>query len=227
MLGAAVNCLAVMAGGGLGLLFKKGIPQRIATTIMSGLALCVFYIGISGLSSGKSILVIVLSVVLGAFLGEWIDLDKRINLLGDFLQARLKSNEEGTSFSKGFITASLLFCVGSMAVVGALQSGLSGDNSTLFAKSLIDGISAVIFASTLGVGVLFSGILLLVYEGGIALLAHVVSPLLSTAVVGEMTCVGSLLIIGIAFNMLGITRLKVMNYVPAVFLPMALCLFIK
>jgi len=225
LLGSIVNCLAVVVGGAAGVLLKKGIPERIGNTIMSGLALCVLYIGISGSLAGENILIAILSIAIGAFLGGWIDLDKRINWLGDWLETRLKGKNNKVSISQGFVTSSLLFCVGAMAVVGSLQSGLTGNHETLFAKSLIDGIAAVVLASSLGIGVLLSGGLLLLYEGSITLCAKVISPYLSTPVINEMTCVGSLLIIGLALNMLKITDLKIMNYLSAVFIPILLCLF--
>jgi uncharacterized membrane protein YqgA involved in biofilm formation len=226
MVGVIVNCLAVLLGGGIGLVFKKGIPPKIANTVMSGLALCVLYIGISGTMSGKKTLVAILSIVIGAIIGELLDLDLRINQLGGWLENKFQSKSgEKTSISQGFVTSSLLFCVGAMAIVGSLQSGLTGSNQTLFAKSLLDGVSAIIFASSLGAGVLLSGILILVYQGSIALLAQFISPYLTTPVINEITCVGSLLIIALSLNMLKLTKIKVMNLVPAVFLPIVLCRF--
>jgi len=226
MLGAIVNCAAVLAGGFLGLLIKKGISEKIGNNIMSGLALCVLYIGISGTLTGEKILVVILSVAIGALLGEWLDLDKRINQLGKKLEEKFNTNDNDMSISHAFVTSSLLFCVGAMAVVGSLQSGLSGNHETLFAKSLIDGISAIILASSMGIGVLFSGALVLIYEGGLTLCASILSPFLSTPVVNEINCVGSLIIIGLALNMLKITNLKIMNLLPAVFIPIILCMFI-
>lgn len=225
MLGSIVNCFAVVIGGLAGVFLKKGIPEKIGNAIMSGLALCVLYIGISGSLSGENILIAILSITIGSLLGEWIDLDKRINWLGNRLESRFKGKNDKVSISQGFVTSSLLFCVGAMAIVGSLQSGLTGNHETLFAKSLIDGIAALVLASSLGIGVVMSGGLLLLYEGSITLLAQVISPYLTTSVINEMTCVGSLLIIGLALNMLKITNLKIMNYLPAVFIPILLCSF--
>ena len=129
------------------------------------------------------------------------------------------------SIAQGFVTASLLFCVGAMAIVGSLQSGLQGNHEMLFNKSMLDFVAAIIFASSLGVGVIFSAALLLLYQGSITLLAQWITPFLTDRVIGEMTCVGSVIIIGLALNMLGITKLRVMNYVPAIFIPILLCLF--
>ncbi|MCI2057468.1 MAG: DUF554 domain-containing protein [Oscillibacter sp.] len=245
MTGTTVNALAIIAGSLLGLLLKwlpgklsktfpsletagHGLGQRLQDIIMKGVALCVLYIGISGCLKGQNTLIAIVAMVLGAIIGELLDLDKRMHALGDWVQRKtehLTRGLGGASVSEGFVTASLLFCVGAMAIVGSLQDGLTGDHSTLFAKSLLDGISAVVFASSLGVGVLFSAAAVFCYQGLIAVLASLISPFLGDAVVAEMTCVGSLLIVALSLNMLGITKIKVMNLVPACLLPIVLCLF--
>ncbi len=217
--GAVVNCLAVVLGGALGLLLKKGLSEKLSETIMGGLGLCVLYIGIDGALVGDKILITIISIALGALVGEWLDLHGKTNRLGELLHT-------DAALVHGFISASLLFCVGAMAIVGSFQSGLTGTHETLFAKSLIDGIAALVLASSLGVGVLLSGGLVLIYEGGLTLLAQAIEPYLTSSVINEVTCVGSLLIVGIALNMLKITNLKIMNYVPAVFLAMILCLLL-
>ena len=217
LLGSLVNSAAIILGGSIGLALKKGLSDRIASAVMNALALCVLYIGVSGMLKGENILITILSMVFGTLVGEWIDLDKKINQLGDEIESRVSSENKEHSVSNGFVTASLLFCVGAMAIVGALQSGLTGNHDTLFAKSLIDGIAAIVMASSLGIGVLLSASLILVYEGGITLFANVLAPLLTDSVINEMTCVGSLLIVGLALNMLKLTNLKIMNYAPAVF----------
>ena len=212
LLGSLVNSAAIILGGSIGLALKKGLSDRIASAVMNALALCVLYIGVSGILKGENILITILSMVFGTLVGEWIDLDKKINQLGDEIESRVSSENKEHSVSNGFVTASLLFCVGAMAIVGALQSGLTGNHDTLFAKSLIDGIAAIVMASSLGIGVLLSAGLILVYEGGITLFANVLAPLLTDSVINEMTCVGSLLIVGLALNMLKLTNLKIMNY---------------
>ena len=219
LLGSLVNSAAIILGGSIGLALKKGLSDRIASAVMNALALCVLYIGVSGMLKGENILITILSMVFGTLVGEWIDLDKKINQLGDEIESRVSSENKEHSVSNGFVTASLLFCVGAMAIVGALQSGLTGNHDTLFAKSLIDGIAAIVMPSSLGIGVLLSAGLILVYEGGITLFANVLAPLLTDSVINEMTCVGSLLIVGLALNMLKLTNLKIMNYAPAVFFP--------
>ncbi len=217
MLGTIVNAAAILAGGAIGLLLKKGLSQRMSDIIMSGLALCVIYIGIDGCLEGANALIPVISIVLGAIIGTLLDLQGCLERLGQSIQRRFAGADESSTFAKGLVTASLLFCVGAMAMVGSLQSGLAGDHSTLFTKALIDGISALIFSASLGVGVLFSAVFVFVYQGAITLLAQVLAPVFCDGAIAEMTCVGSLLIIGIGLNMLGVTKLRLMNYVPGVF----------
>lgn len=238
--GTIVNALAVLAGSATGLLlaflakrFSRLLPtnsadlgDRLQTIIMQGLALCTMYIGISGSLKGQNTLIAIISIALGALIGELFDLDKRIHRLGDWFQRKLaKVAGENSSVSDGFVTASLLFCVGAMSIVGSLDSGLSGNHTTLYAKSLLDGISSIVFSASMGIGVALSVIVILLYQGGIAMLASVLAPLLSDAVIAEMSCVGSLLIIAISLNMLKITNIKVMNLIPAIFLPILLCTF--
>lgn len=240
--GTIINALAILAGSGLGLLLKglasrfssrlpagsAALGQRLQDIIMKGVALCVLYIGISGALKGEDTLVAILSMVAGAITGELLDLDRRMQALGDWVQkrtARLNRGEGGASVSEGFVTASLLFCVGAMAIVGALENGLTGNYETLQAKALLDGISSIVFASSLGIGVAFSAAALFLYQGSISLLASVLSPFLGDAVIAEMTCVGSLLIVALALNMLVQTKIKVMNLVPAIFYTILLCAF--
>jgi len=226
MLGTIVNTAAVIIGGFIGLLLQKGLPEKIAQTVMAGLGLCTLYIGISGCLKGENTIVTILSIVIGSIIGEVLDLDKALSHLGKALEGKFKKEGQKTSIAEGFITASLLFCVGAMTIVGSLQSGLTGNHEMLFAKSMLDFVAAIIFASSLGIGVLFSSVFVLIYQGSITLLAGFISPYLGDAVIAEMTCVGSLLIIGLALNMLNITKIKVMNYIPAIFLPIILCRFL-
>jgi uncharacterized membrane protein YqgA involved in biofilm formation len=220
MLGTIVNSLAIAVGCIVGLFIKKGIPERVSKTIMSGLGLCVLYIGIEGSLKGENTLITVICIAVGGLIGELIDIDKKINKLGDFLQEKFsKGDDQETSIAKGFVTTSLIYCVGAMAIVGALESGLTGNHQTLFTKALLDGISAIIFTTTLGIGVIFSSVAVFIYQGLITIGAAFLSTLLSDAVVTSLTAVGSLLIIGIALNLLEITKIKVANLLPAVFLP--------
>ena len=216
MLGTVVNAAAIAAGSLIGLLMKKGFSQKIANAVMAGLALCVLYIGIDGALKGQHVLAAILSIVTGGIAGTLLDLDGRLKRLGDRIEARTKRGGEG-GFSNGFVTASLLYCVGAMAILGALSGGLKGDHSILYTKSLLDFISAIVLAATLGAGVAFSAIPVLLYQGLIALLAQFLAPALNDAAIADMTCVGSLLLIALGLNMLGVTKLKTMNYVPGIF----------
>lgn len=226
MFGTIVNTAAVIAGCILGLLLKKGIPERFQDAIMKGLALCVLLIGISGALEGENTLIAILSIVTGAIIGELIDIDRRLNHLGQLLEARFSKGQGEQTVARAFVTSSLLFCVGAMTIVGSLQSGLTGDHEMIYTKSMLDGIASIIFASSLGYGVLFSAAAVFVYQGAIVLLAQWVAPFLSDTVVAEMTCTGSLLIIALGLNMLGLTKIKVANYLPALFMPVVLCLFL-
>ena len=231
--GTIINSLTVLTGSLLGMAIRavthrhagevsaNGIGGRLQTIIMQGMALCVLYIGISGSLKGENTLIAIISTALGAVIGELLDLDRRMHALGDWVQAktaRLLHPQEGApSVADGFVTASLLFCVGAMAIVGSLENGLTGNYDTLKAKAVL--------ASSLGIGVLFSAAAIFLYQGAISLAAGLVAPLLSDAVIAEMTCVGSLLITALGLNMLNVTKIKVMNLVPAIFLPILLCRF--
>ncbi len=228
MLGTIVNTIAVIIGAAIGLLLKKGLPEKMADTLMKGLGLCTLFLGISGSLKGENSLILIISVVIGTVIGELLDLEGKVNGLGKWVEKRFqnkKSQDGKTSVAEGFVTASLLFCVGAMAIVGSLQSGLQGNHEMLYNKSTLDFVAAIIFASSLGIGVVFSAAFVFVYQGAITLLAQWISPFLTDTVINEMTCVGSVIIIGLAFNMLGITKLRVMNYVPAIFIPIILCMF--
>lgn len=226
MLGTIVNTIAVIIGAVIGMFLKKGIPQRLSDTMMKGIGLCTLFLGISGSLDGQNSLILIISIVVGALIGEGIDLDAKLNQLGNWLENRFKSKDGSkVSVAEGFVSASLLFCVGAMTIVGSLQSGLQGNHEMLFNKSMLDFVAAIIFASTMGVGVMLSAAFVFVYQGAITLLAQWVAPVLSDVVIAEMNCAGSVIIIGIALNLLGITKLKVMNYVPAIFIPIILCQF--
>ena len=225
MVGVIVNTLTVVAGSVIGLLAKKLIPDGWSDFIMKGIALCVIYIGIDGAMSGENTLIAIISMAVGAVIGLALDLDRHLNNFAEKLENRFKKSGENVTIAEGFVNASLLFCVGAMTIVGSLQAGLTGNNEMLFTKATLDGISAVIFSASLGIGVMLSAAFVLVFQGAIVLLAQAVEPFLSDAVIAEMTCVGSLLIVAIGLNILGVTKLKVMNFMPAVFLPIILCIF--
>jgi len=230
MLGTIVNALAIIGGCLIGLIVKGRLTEKISSNIMNGLALCVLYIGISGALKGKDTLQMIICIAIGALIGEIIDIDKRLNNLGDMIEKKVNSKRssklnEKISISEGFVTSSLLFCVGAMAVVGSLESGLHGNNTTLFAKSILDGVSSIIFASSLGIGVILSSIAVFIYQGSITLLAGGLSTILTDTIISNMSAVGSLLIVGLGFNMLGVCKIKVANLLPAIFIPIIFGLF--
>lgn len=226
MIATIVNMVAVLIGGSVGLLLKKGLPEKLSDSIMKGLGLCTLYLGISGSLKGQNSLILIISMVVGIVIGEILDLDDKVNRLGKFVEKKFqKEGNTKVSIAEGFVSASLLFCVGAMAIVGSLQAGLAGDYEMLYNKSMLDGVAAIIFASSFGVGVLLSAFFVFAYQGTITLLAQWIAPFLTEVVIAEMTCVGSVIIIGIALNMIGLTKFKLMNYVPAVFIPIILCKF--
>lgn len=224
--GAVVNFFTVLIGTLIGLLFKKGIPEKVKTTLVSGMALCVLYIGITGLfENNTNILIIIGSFAIGSILGELLDLDRIVNKLGENLEKKLSKGD--AKIADGFVTATLLFCVGAMTVVGSIDSGISGDNSTLYSKAIIDGVSAIALTSSLGIGVILSALSVLFIEGAITISAVFLSPILTDTAVSNMSLIGSLLIIALATNMLKITNIKVMNYLPCIFLPLLFCSVFK
>jgi len=222
--GTLVNAVVVIIGSVIGVLLGKSFPQKLSDTVMKGVAMCVVCIGVDGMIGGPNTLITIVSIVVGGIIGELLNLDDRIHHLGDKLEEKFSKNKK-SRFSEGFVSGSLLFCVGAMAVVGSLDSGLTGDHSTLYAKSTLDFISSIIFSTTMGIGVAFSAVAVLLYQGIIAVSASFAAPFLGEIVIANMKCTGSLLILGLGLNLLGLTKIKVMNYVPAIFLPILLCLF--
>ncbi len=223
MVGVLVNTVAVIIGAVIGLFIKKGIPERVSDTVMKGIGLCVMYIGWSGALECKNTIIMIISIVLGALIGEGIDIEGRFNSFAKKIEDKLSKTNKKTSFAEGFVSASLLFCVGAMAVVGSIQAGIEGNNETLFAKSLLDFIAAIIFASSMGFGVGFSAISVFLYQGIIAVTAGSVGQLLTGDVIAEMTAVGSILIFALGLNLVGLSKFKIMNYLPATFIPIILC----
>lgn len=231
MLGTIVNSAAIIAGALIGLLLKKGLPERLSDAMMKGMGLCTLFLGISGSLEGENSLILIISMVIGIVIGEGIDLEDKLNRLGKWVEKKIQAiageKAKGkVSIAEGFVSASLLFCVGAMAVLGSLQSGLLGNHEILFNKAILDFVIAIVFATTLGIGVALSAVSVFVYQGAITLLAQWMAPLLTDSVVQEMTCVGNVIIIGLGLNMMGATKLRVMNFVPAVFLPIVLCHFL-
>lgn len=221
MIGTMINFAAIIAGTALGLLLRKGIPERMRETVMQGLGLCVLLIGVSGAIKTGDTMCVIVSMVVGGLLGSAVNIEHRLDQLGTFAERKLLNGRSDSTFAKGFVTASLVYCVGAMAIVGAMDSGLRGNHATLIAKSALDGVSAIFFASTMGAGVGLSALAVLVYQGAIALLATWIAPILTNPIINEMSAVGSLLIIGIGLNMLYDKHIAVGNLLPAIFIPMA------
>ena len=222
MLGTIVNALAIIAGSIIGLLFSKGIPEHYKVTVQNGVGLSVVLIGLKGALIADNLLVVIIAIVIGALCGELIGIENRLEQLGDFLE-RLVAKKDGAAegtFAKGFVTASLVFCVGSMAIVGSMESGLTGNHQTLFAKSVLDGVTSIIFASTMGLGVIFSAVAVFLYQGAITLTAVFMKSFLVESTIREMSSTGGLLIVAIGLNMLGMTRIRVGNMLPAIFMPL-------
>lgn len=216
MFGVLINVGTVVLGSLIGLLLKKGIPEKVNKAVMTGLGVCTLYIGISGSLCGENALLVIASVVLGAIAGTLLNIDGGINALARKIEAKVQKNSKSGSVAEGWVTATLLFCVGSMTVTGSLQSGLTADHSILITKAMLDLVSAMMLASSLGAGVLLSAFSVLVIQGGLVALAGLLSPFLSTGAINEMTCVGSLLIIMIGTNLMGLSKLKVADYLPAI-----------
>lgn len=220
MIGTLINCVTIIVGSTVGLLLRKGMKPGVSQTVMQGIGLCTILIGMSGALKTANTLLVILSMVIGGMVGSLIDIDGGLQRLGAYAQRKLTHGApEGSTFAQGFVTASLVFCVGAMAVVGALDSGIRGDHSTLIAKSVMDGVAAIVFASSLGIGVMLSVVPVLIYQGAIALLGTLIAPLLSDVVVTEMSAVGGLLIVGIGLNMLLDKDIKVANLLPAILVP--------
>ena len=213
MTGVIVNTFAVILGSFLGLILKKGIPEKVSSAVMTGIGLCTVYIGLSGSLSGENVLIVICSIVIGSIIGTLLDVDGKINLLGKWVENRVSSNKK-SNISQGFVTGSLFFCIGAMTIVGSLNAGLQGDNELLFTKSLLDFFSSIMFTTTLGIGIMFSAAFVLVFQGSIVLLAAYIEPFLSTGAIAELTCAGSLMILALGLNILNITNIKVANYLP-------------
>lgn len=218
-----INMLLILLGGGAGLLFKNLISGRLMSILTHALGLCVLCIGISSATGTQNMLCVIVCMVVGTVIGNAVDIERRLESAGDFLRARLIKEEGSGRFTEGFVNASLLFCVGAMAITGSIDAGLNHSYTTIISKGVIDGVTSISFAATMGVGVMFSVIPLLIYQGGITLLAGWVGPYLPGPVITEMTAVGGALIIAIAVNMLelGREKIKVGNMLPAIFLPIA------
>lgn len=225
-MGAIVNAVAIVVCAFIGVQLRSGIPERVQNSLMQAVGLCVLSMGIAGAIQGQETLVMILSIVLGTLIGEWIDIDRRVINGVNLIEQKVdKRTAKFGDLTQGMISAAMIFCIGSMAIVGSLESGLIGDNSTLYTKSILDGITSILLGSSLGIGVALSAIPVLIIQGSITILAGFIQPLLSDAVITEIISVGSVLLLGLGLNMIGVTQFKIMNFVPAIILPVLLMMF--
>ncbi len=223
MIGTIINVILIIIGGLVGMFFGARLPDKMRQTIIAGLGLFTLAIGLQMFFKTANSIIVLGSMLFGGILGELWKIEDKLESLGGWLEKKFTSNnhqdEQGSRFIRGFMTASLLFCIGPIAILGAIQDGLSGDYKLLVIKSIMDGFASLAFASSLGVGVLFSSLMVLVYQGGITLLAGAVQTYVTTAMMNEMTAVGGLLICGLAFStLLEIKRIRVGNFLPALFI---------
>lgn len=224
MIAVFVNMATVLIGSAIGIVFSNKIKKNYINSIITALALVTFVIGISSAVATNDLLCVIVCMAFGTMLGELLRLDDRINSAGDFLKSRvLRGRFEGNRFTEGFVSACILFCVGSMTIMGSLEAGVNQDYSIIFAKSALDFVSAMMFGAAMGIGVSFSALFVLVFQGALTLLAGMVAPYLSQPIVNEMSAVGGTILIGMGFNMLELSekRVKVANMLPAIFLPIA------
>lgn len=220
--GVFVNTLTVIIGSGIGLLLKKQIPERLTSAVMTAIGLCTIAIGVGGIIKGQNQLVMILSLVLGAVVGTLIDIDGKLSALGDRLQKKRGETEKST-FSQGFVTASLLFCVGAMTIVGSMNAGISGDNQMLYTKAVLDLISSCMLASSLGFGVMCASGFVLVFQGALVALSMVLGAFLNDFAVAELICAGSVMITALGLNLIGVTKIKVANLLPGLVLVPFVC----
>ena len=223
-MGTLINAVAIIIGGALGLLFRERFPGRITQTALHVMGLFILLVGVRMALRGEELIMVLISLALGAMLGEWINIEDRLERFGLWLETRLHLTEQ--SPAKGFINASLLFCVGSMAIVGSITEGLNGDRSILVTKAIMDGILSIAFAAGMGVGVLGSALPILLYQGGLTLLASKLQAFFTPSMIGELTAVGGVIVMGIGVNILGLHKVRVGNFIPALLI-IVLILYFK
>jgi len=223
MIGTIVNAGAILLGGALGILLRRKMPQRLISIVMQGIGLATLLVGVQMMIVTKNVLITLFSIIIGGIVGEAINIEGRLEKFGKKLESRFGS--DSGNFTKAFVTASLLFCVGPMAIIGSLADGLRGDYAVLLTKSTLDGTVSVVLASTLGIGTIFSAIPIFIYQGGITLAANSIKNFLTDLIINEVTAAGGLLIVGISINLLQIQKVKVGNLLPAIFVAAILAPF--
>jgi uncharacterized membrane protein YqgA involved in biofilm formation len=227
MFGVIVNVIAIIIGSSIGLLLKKGLPEKIKTIVIQAIGLATVAIGIADAIKTENPLLLILSLVIGGIIGTLLMIDHRLEKVGEYAESKFSGQEsEGNGFAKGFVLATLVYCIGAMAIVGSIEAGVQGDYSTLYIKSLLDGVTAIIFTSTLGIGVMFSIIPVFIYQGTMVLLGIQLEPLLTDQMITEMSAVGGILIFAIGLNLLNIKKLNLGDLLPAIFIPIIYFLII-
>jgi uncharacterized membrane protein YqgA involved in biofilm formation len=219
MTGTFINVAAILIGGTIGLLFGSRIPERFKNTVIAGMGLFTAALGLQMFFKSENSLIVLGALLIGALLGEWIGIEDGLQSLGQMLEKRFSRDAEvgsSSKFVRGFMVSSLLFCIGPIAILGSIQDGLTGDYKLLAVKSTLDGFAAIAFASTLGVGVMFSSLIILIYQGGVSLLAHQLNAIVTDPMMAEMTATGGVILMGVAFsNLLEIKKIRVGNFLPA------------
>ncbi len=212
MIGVIVNVLTVLIGSAIGLTFRKSIPEKITKAAVIAIGLCIICIGVSGMLSGTDTIILIVSMVIGTMIGTLIDIDGKLNSL----TARFEGKNLNSNIAEGFVTASLVFCVGSMTLLGGIDAGIKGDNTLYYTKALLDFITSIMLSATLGFGVIFSSLTVLIYQGALVALAKILAPYLTEAMMCELTCAGSLMIFALGLNLAGVSKFKVANFLPAI-----------
>ncbi len=229
--GVLFNTLTVIIGSLVGLAFKRGIPKKLTDAMMCAIGICTVYIGISGaVNAGAdneaNPIIMIIAIAAGAALGTLLNIDGALGRLGAAVEKKVSKDKDGSGrIAEGFVSACLLFCVGSMTVVGGLNAGISGDNTLYYTKGILDFVSGMALSVSFGIGVLFSSLFVLLFQGAIVLGAGFIEPLLTSHMISEMNCTGSLLILVIGLNLIGITKIKVADYLPAILIAMLLAAF--
>ena len=221
-MGVIINVIAIVIGTMIGLFLKRGMSEKMSSHIMQSLALITFIIGLKGALVDQDMILLIVSISLGGYLGEMMQLEENIRKFAEWVQDKLSKEGSQNQLAEGFVSAVLIFCVGAMAVMGSLEAGLRNNHGILITKALIDGFASIILTTTKGAGVMLSALAILLYEGGIMVLAQFVAPYLSESIVYAMSAVGSLLLVALGLNLLELTKIKVMNFLPAMFLPIVL-----
>lgn len=220
LFGTIVNVLTIIAGSLVGIFFHSKLPQRFTSIIFQAIGLFTLYIGITMTMKTGELLILIFSIIIGSVLGEWAQLDKYIERFGNWVKLKIKSKND--TFSEGMITAFLLFCMGSMTILGAFDEGTSGNSDLLVAKAVMDGFSSLALASALGIGVLFSIFPLLLFQGGLTLLAWWLGNLMPTEVINELTATGGLMLVGLGISIMEIKKIKVLNMLPSLLIAVVL-----